>query len=108
MFRAMPTPVFAMWTKPRNRRVNQGRPACTETITRGRPGLGECGEGFEEHGKVVVRAPEPSVEKSLGRRDEGEAVVGLVVPTLGVLVDVRGLHDPGLLHRDEAVADDTF
>jgi hypothetical protein len=70
--------------------------------------LGEHRLGLYADPQFVGHAPKAHVEQRVGRGREGKAVVGIVVTALGVLVDVRGLHDAGLLHRGNAVTGGRF
>jgi hypothetical protein len=58
-----------------------------EVRAAGENGLGDVGLGHANT-EVVIDGPETGVEEIMGRRGQGQAVVGFIWPSLGVGMDV--------------------
>ncbi len=70
----------------------------------GKDGFGDGGMG-DADAEVVIDGPEAGVEEIMGRRSQGQSIIGGIRPSLGVGMEVRGLQRHiGRLGRDEAVA----
>jgi len=61
-----------------------------EVAAAGKDGFGYVGKGHAD-AEVIIDGPEACVEKPMGCRGQGQAVIGGIRPSLGVGVDVGGL-----------------
>jgi len=56
----------------------------------GKDGFGDVGMG-DADAEVIIDGPEAGVEEIMGRRGQGQAVIGFIWPSLGVSMNVGGL-----------------